>query len=125
MADILVHPVVLNMAMEGYLVADEDVDGIALNAGLLLFLLLSAEGQSSGSAIFSRSVGVWCLLLINGPQEALGVLLLLIGWKVSDQDVALTIIISQRWRGRADYKEIEEPQQRQEEADFGQESQLP
>lgn len=119
------HPVVLNMPMEGYLVTDEDVDGIALNAGLLLFLLLRAEGQSSGSAIFSRSAGVWRLLLVNGPQEAFGVLLHLLNErKVMDQDVLSTIFIRKRRGGRTHYKKVEEPQQRKEEADLGKESHL-
>ncbi len=124
--DILMHPVVLNMAMKRDLVADEDVDGVTLNAGLFLFLLLSAEGQSSGSAIFSRSVEVWRELLINRSLEAVRVLLFLLdGWKITDQDVVLTIFIRKRRGGRTDYKKVEEPQQRKEEADLGQESHLP
>lgn len=38
----LVHAVVLDVPVEGDLIADEDVDGVALNAVLLLFLLLRA-----------------------------------------------------------------------------------
>lgn len=122
--DILMHPVVLNMAMKRDFVADEDVYGITLNAGLFLFLLFSAEGQSSGSAIFSRSVEVWRELLINRSLEAVGILLLG-GWKITDQDVVLTIFIRKRRGGRTDYKKVEEPQQRKEEADLGKESHLP
>lgn len=45
----LSHPVVLNVPVEGNLVADIDVDGVALHAFLLLFLFFRAEVEVCGS----------------------------------------------------------------------------
>lgn len=44
--------------MEGDLIADEDVDGVALNAVLLLFLLLRAEGKVRGPTPLPGRVAV-------------------------------------------------------------------
>lgn len=121
--DILVHPVVLYVATEGDLVADEDVDGIALYARLLLFLLISAEGQSCGSSVFSRSVGVWGWLFLYGSHQA-AVIIYLEGRKVSDEDVTSSVTVGQRWGGGRGYEDVKEPQQREKEADLGQQSHL-
>lgn len=54
----LIHPVVLDVAMEGNLIADIDIDGIALNAVLLLFLVFRAEVEVCGPTPLPRCIAV-------------------------------------------------------------------
>lgn len=54
----LVHPVVLDVPMEGNLITDKDIDGVAFDAVLLLFLFLGAEVEVRGPTPLPRCIAV-------------------------------------------------------------------
>lgn len=59
------------MAMEGYLVAGVDVDGVAFDAVLLLLFLLRVKVESGGFAPLSMCVRVRRWFHVNGPLQGL------------------------------------------------------
>lgn len=65
----LIHSVVLDVPMEGDLVADVNVNGVPLHALLFLFLLVRTEVEVSGPAPLPRRIGVRWRLNIDGPGQ--------------------------------------------------------
>lgn len=60
---------VLDVPVEGYLVADEDVDGVALDAVLFLFLVIGAEGEVRRPTPLPWCVAVGRRLDVEGPSQ--------------------------------------------------------
>lgn len=94
----LVHPVVLDVPMEGNLITDKDIDGVAFNAVLLLFLFLGAEGEVRGPTPFPRCITVCRWLNVDGPSQ------LPIGsnrleWKISPNNINVLVSCLYRARG--------------------------
>ena len=65
------HPVVLDVAVQRDVVRHEDVDGVALDALLLLLLLVILQREPRGPAPLARRVAVGNLLswAISPEQE--------------------------------------------------------
>lgn len=122
--NILMHPVILNVAMEGYLVTDVDVDGITLNAFLLVLLLFWVEVQSGGSAPLSRCPKVRRRLHINGLFQGLCILFSLCK-HISGLYTMFVAVIRWRCVGGAEQEEVEEPQNWEEEASLCQKTHFP
>lgn len=120
----LMHPVILNMAMEGYLVADVDVNGVALNAVLFMFLLLRVKVQSSGFAPLSRCLRVGRRLYINRLLQCLCILLRL-RKDIPGLYVMFAAIFGRSCAGGSEHEEVEEPQNRNKEAGLRQKKNLP
>lgn len=122
--NILVHSVILNVAMEGYLVANVDVYGIALNAFLLMLLLFWVKVQSGGSAQLSRRPQVRMRLLINGLFQGLCVLFSLCK-NISGLYAVFVAVFGWSCVGRTEQEDVEEPQNGEKEASLWQKTHFP
>lgn len=112
--------------MEGNLVADEDIDGVTLDAVLLLLLLVGAEVEARGPTPLPGRVGVGRRLDIEGPGQLPISPRLLQGHASRHQVAGLLIFLDGGIRGeRGSFQQkVAQPQQPEEAARFGQHRQF-
>lgn len=65
----LVHPVVLDMSMEGNFVTDVNIDSVALYTLLLQFTFFGIKGEMCGATPLPRSTAVWGRLSVERPSQ--------------------------------------------------------
>ena len=94
----LIHPVVLDVSMEGNLITDVDIDGVALHAVLLLFLLFRAEAEVRGPTPLPGCIAVGRWLFVEGPSQQ-PVSPALLHRELPLLKAAFLVIIVDGWRG--------------------------
>ena len=96
--NLLIHPVVLDMPMEGNLVTDIDIDSIALYSVLLLFLFFRIESEVCGPTPLPRRIAVRLWFTVERPSQLPIIAALLYG-ELSRQKFVLLIVLLYRGRG--------------------------